>query len=145
MFWWYWASSFCLDTSTIQKLRVYSSKFSQFAKADTRLSRGVAQPGSALAWGARGRVFESLRPDHLFLSNIRQLSRLSKPAFLCLRKIGAKLPPCRLPFCFDDEGPWRGRKPLALTPRCLIAWRDPPSHAIAPVPSPLRRASEETR
>ena len=25
--------------------------------------RGVAQPGSALAWGARGRVFESLRPD----------------------------------------------------------------------------------
>ena len=25
--------------------------------------RGVAQPGSVLAWGARGRVFESLRPD----------------------------------------------------------------------------------
>ena len=23
----------------------------------------MAQPGSALAWGARGRVFESLRPD----------------------------------------------------------------------------------
>jgi hypothetical protein len=29
-------------------------------------SRGVAQSGSALAWGARGRVFESLRPDHIF-------------------------------------------------------------------------------
>jgi hypothetical protein len=29
------------------------------------LSRGVAQPGSVLAWGARGRVFESLRPDQL--------------------------------------------------------------------------------
>ncbi len=28
-------------------------------------SRGVAQSGSALAWGARGRVFESLRPDHI--------------------------------------------------------------------------------
>ena len=28
-----------------------------------RLSRGVAQPGSALAWGARGREFESRRPD----------------------------------------------------------------------------------
>jgi DNA-binding transcriptional MerR regulator len=27
-------------------------------------SRGVAQPGSALAWGARGREFESRRPDH---------------------------------------------------------------------------------
>ena len=26
--------------------------------------RGVAQPGSALAWGARGRGFKSRRPDH---------------------------------------------------------------------------------
>ena len=25
--------------------------------------RGVAQPGSALAWGARGRKFKSCRPD----------------------------------------------------------------------------------
>ncbi len=28
--------------------------------------RGVAQSGSALAWGARGREFESRRPDHFF-------------------------------------------------------------------------------
>ena len=27
--------------------------------------RGVAQPGSALAWGARGRRFKSFRPDHI--------------------------------------------------------------------------------
>ena len=27
--------------------------------------RGVAQPGSALAWGARGRRFESGHPDHI--------------------------------------------------------------------------------
>ena len=27
--------------------------------------RGVAQPGSVLAWGARGRVFESHRPDQI--------------------------------------------------------------------------------
>lgn len=27
------------------------------------LKRDVAQPGSALAWGARGRWFESSRPD----------------------------------------------------------------------------------
>jgi len=27
--------------------------------------RGVAQPGSVLAWGARGREFESHRSDHL--------------------------------------------------------------------------------
>ena len=26
--------------------------------------RGVAQPGSALAWGASGRRFKSCRPDH---------------------------------------------------------------------------------
>ena len=30
----------------------------------TRLDRGVAQPGSALAWGARCRRFKSSRPDH---------------------------------------------------------------------------------
>lgn len=29
------------------------------------LSRGVAQLGSALAWGARGRRFKSFRPDQL--------------------------------------------------------------------------------
>jgi hypothetical protein len=28
-------------------------------------SRDVAQPGSALAWGARGREFESRRPDQI--------------------------------------------------------------------------------
>jgi hypothetical protein len=28
--------------------------------------RGVAQPGSALAWGASGRWFKSSRPDHCF-------------------------------------------------------------------------------
>ncbi len=30
--------------------------------------RGVAQPGSALAWGVRCRRFKSSRPDHLPLS-----------------------------------------------------------------------------
>src|ERR1700732_3994394 len=29
--------------------------------------RDVAQPGSALAWGARGREFKSRRPDHLLI------------------------------------------------------------------------------
>ena len=29
-----------------------------------RLCRDVAQPGRALAWGARGRQFKSARPDH---------------------------------------------------------------------------------
>jgi hypothetical protein len=35
-----------------------------------RLCRDVAQPGRALAWGARGRQFKSARPDHcILLSN----------------------------------------------------------------------------
>ena len=32
--------------------------------------RGVAQPGSASALGAAGRVFESLRPDHIDMKYI---------------------------------------------------------------------------
>ena len=32
--------------------------------------RGVAQPGSASALGAEGRVFESLRPDHIAMKYI---------------------------------------------------------------------------
>ena len=32
-------------------------------------SRDVAQPGRALAWGARGRQFKSARPDHFFEVN----------------------------------------------------------------------------
>ena len=31
------------------------------------MCRDVAQPGRALAWGARGRQFKSARPDHLFI------------------------------------------------------------------------------
>src|SRR5205807_9103118 len=33
--------------------------------------RDVAQPGRALAWGARGRQFKSARPDHLLLEILR--------------------------------------------------------------------------
>ena len=47
--------------------------------------RGVAQPGSALAWGARGREFESRRPDQLFLAQ-RPISGL---AFVFLGAFGA--------------------------------------------------------
>ena len=36
--------------------------------------RGVAQPGRVLAWGARGRRFDSCRPDHKI--------RMSPPAAL---------------------------------------------------------------
>ena len=30
-----------------------------------RVCRGVAQPGSVLAWGASGRPFKSARPDQI--------------------------------------------------------------------------------
>ena len=36
--------------------------------------RGVAQPGSASALGAEGRMFESSRPDQIFLP-VAQLDR----------------------------------------------------------------------
>ncbi len=42
--------------------------------------RGVAQPGSALAWGARGREFESRRPDQYF-KGLQQ--KRCKPLFIC--------------------------------------------------------------
>ena len=43
--------------------------------------RAVAQSGSALAWGARGREFESLRPDHLENKlNGSRGSRLAAPS-----------------------------------------------------------------
>ncbi len=37
------------------------------SREPARLCRDVAQPGRALAWGARGRQFKSARPDHLLL------------------------------------------------------------------------------
>lgn len=36
-----------------------------YAARSFQPGRGVAQPGSALAWGARGHEFNSRRPDHL--------------------------------------------------------------------------------
>ncbi len=36
-----------------------------YCSLETYKHRGVAQPGSASALGAEGRVFESLRPDHI--------------------------------------------------------------------------------
>ena len=35
--------------------------------------RGVAQPGRVLAWGARGRRFDSCHPDQNFKGNVAQI------------------------------------------------------------------------
>ena len=49
-------------------------------------SRGVAQSGSALAWGARGRVFESLRPDQIIIDKAQsEMSGLFR-VWVCARK-----------------------------------------------------------
>jgi hypothetical protein len=47
------------------------------------LGRSVAQPGRALAWGARGRRFESCRSDHLFSLLINNLCNPCKLFFIC--------------------------------------------------------------
>jgi hypothetical protein len=39
--------------------------------------RGVAQPGSALAWGASGRWFKSSRPDQFSFLAEKEKSQLS--------------------------------------------------------------------
>ena len=44
--------------------------------------RGVAQPGSVLAWGARGRVFESHRPDQLNQEVMKNISQLIAGFFI---------------------------------------------------------------
>ena len=47
--------------------------------------RDVAQPGSAFAWGARGRWFESSRPDIQIASDVRQTLSCFNP---CLNPAG---------------------------------------------------------
>ena len=55
--------------NTIFRLNCLNSELKNicfFNRADILLlrCRGVAQPGRVLAWGARGRRFESRHPDH---------------------------------------------------------------------------------
>ena len=47
--------------------------------------RGVAQPGSAPAWGAGGRRFESSRPDQKSLVNqaLTEQARPKQSGFFC--------------------------------------------------------------
>jgi hypothetical protein len=52
------------------------------------MKRAVAQSGSALAWGARGRGFESRQPDHIF-------GKKDSQKFLLFGPIAAELPDLR--------------------------------------------------
>ena len=57
-------------------------------------SRRVAQPGSALAWGARGREFESRHADHLYRINGLHLTRCNPFFFSGLGLVlSGRLPP----------------------------------------------------
>ena len=44
--------------------------------AKQKHNRGVAQLASVLAWGARGRLFESGHPDRVKLNNYNELQAL---------------------------------------------------------------------
>ena len=59
-----------------------------FATLELRI-RDVAQPGSALAWGARGRKFESCRPDRYGNQCLRIAGALSfqRGAAECIRAL----------------------------------------------------------
>ena len=60
--------------------------------------RGVAQPGSAPAWGAGGRQFESGRPDHLKRKRRGDERNPSPRFFFALPIPGANVnPPCCRP------------------------------------------------
>jgi hypothetical protein len=50
--------------TTARWCKIFESTLSAGACGGFLPSRDVAQPGRALAWGARGRQFKSARPDH---------------------------------------------------------------------------------
>jgi hypothetical protein len=59
-------------------LQIAEASLVQFLKFAS--FRDVAQPGSALAWGARGRKFESCRPD-------KTREALTKSGLFCFARL----------------------------------------------------------
>ncbi len=53
----------CFRISDFERNLYICSPYSGWSHGYLLFFRDVAQPGSALAWGARGRKFESCRPD----------------------------------------------------------------------------------
>ena len=49
-----------------EKRKKVLQKKNQLLHLQAQKSRGVAQPGSVLVWGARGRKFKSCHPDLIF-------------------------------------------------------------------------------
>ncbi len=64
------------------------------------LSRGVAQSGSALQWGCRGRRFESFRPDQL---NQGFTVFSVNPFFMVFLEISTKIPLIHQTVIFSSQ------------------------------------------
>src|SRR5271165_1917129 len=64
--------------------RIRSENPTRRAAQAQRISnrRDVAQPGRALAWGARGRQFKSARPDHFRFRSLAKRVGISLPVSL---------------------------------------------------------------
>ncbi len=62
-----------------------------------RLCRDVAQPGRALAWGARGRQFKSARPDHYISSKLTSFASSIPCGTADPRSAPTLNPPWRIP------------------------------------------------
>ena len=93
--------------------------------------RDVAQPGSALAWGARGRKFESCRPDEqearsescgfcLFRSEENLFSGADEKTKRFRRSRNGASWITEQSEGYDRDGPWRSR-PIEGQEGCKIA------------------------
>ena len=91
----------------------YRTGTSHVPRYTSAYGRGVAQPGSAPAWGAGGRVFESLRPDQ----------RSQGPWSATIRAFFMRVadPGCRLRAC-SPRAPTAGGC-VAGTPCARVAHR----------------------
>ena len=76
---------------------------------NTRLDRCVAQPGSALAWGARGRRFESFHTDQRNVQG-RPVSSTGRPFSLGKPVINRQGCPRRSVDCQPQTGEYSGEQ-----------------------------------
>ena len=81
-------------------------------------SPGVAQPGSALAWGARGREFESRRPDQ---NKFRKVVDFGRQPFFVVFPLPECDARCRASYHLPFSGRFRAVR--AATPHRAALYR----------------------
>ena len=74
-----WHSAIC--RRRLRRCKLNQDPRGRLTASRLALCRDVAQPGRALAWGARGRQFKSARPDHY---NLRIIIDLQAPLRGCI-------------------------------------------------------------